>query len=477
MKGEAEKVIVPRKFQPFPFEYHTQLTLRVEALTNRGIGVCRTSIPDLPDKKQGSNEEKSKVSDHENGWVIFVPNVIPGELITCRIYRNYKSYSDADLISIDDPSENRVDPVCPLFSECGGCQYQHMNIESQREWKTSQVQELLERIGKFEKKSFPPVLPTVGTNEIYNYRSKITPHYDRAVPGDDGRLKIRAIGFKKKANRQIVDVPECHIATEAINNKLTELREAKFLEAKEGRLKRPKKGATILLRDAHRFSGESDSEEAVRVVENDPNVYVKTKVKDLNFRFLAGNFFQNNPYMLPVMVEYVVGPSIQPNAEGQKMTHFIDCYCGSGLFCLSAAAHFDVCVGIEVNEKAVEEAQINAEINNIDNCKFLAASAEAIFESKTPVKEGANTLLVKDFPRERTVVCVDPPRKGCSEEFLSQLYTFGPQRVVYMSCDPATQARDAEGIVAAGYKILSSQPFDLFPQTRHIENLIIFEKL
>lgn len=476
-EGEAEKSVVPRKFQPFPFEYHTELTLRVEALTNRGIGVCRTSIPNLSEDPRGSNKEESENDDKEDGWVIFVPNVIPGELVTCRIYRNYKSYSDADLVSIDDPSPNRVDPVCPLSSECGGCQYQHMNIESQREWKTSQVQELLERIGKLEKESFPPVLPTVGTNEVYNYRSKITPHYDRARPGNDGRLHIKAIGFKKKANRQLVDVPECHIATEAINNKLTELREAKFLEANEGRLKRPKKGATLLLRDAHRFSNDNESEESV--VENDPNVYVKTKVKDLTFRFLAGNFFQNNPYMLPVMVDYVVGPSIQPNAEGNKMTHFIDCYCGSGLFCINAAAHFDVCVGIEVNEKAVEEAQMNAEINSIGNCKFVAASAEAIFESKTPVKvkKGGDKLLVKDFPRETTVVCVDPPRKGCSEEFLSQLYTFGPQRVVYMSCDPATQARDAEGIVAAGYRIVSSQPFDLFPQTRHIENLVIFEKI
>ena len=180
--------------------------------------------------------------------------------------------------------------------------------------------------------------------------------------------------------------------------------------------------------------------------------------------------------MLPVMVDHVVvaaATTVSGNNDNNKMTHLIDCYCGSGLFSLSTAASFDVCVGIEVNEKAIEEARQNAELNGIDNCAFVAASAEAIFDSTTPVE---GDVLVQDFPRDTTVVVCDPPRKGCSEEFLDQLYTFGPQRIVYMSCDVATQARDVKGIVAAGYEITSVQPFDLFPQTRHIECLIVLEK-
>jgi 23S rRNA (uracil1939-C5)-methyltransferase/tRNA (uracil-5-)-methyltransferase len=112
------------------------------------------------------------------------------------------------------------------------------------------------------------------------------------------------------------------------------------------------------------------------------------------------------------------------------------------------------------------------------NCKFVAASAEAIFMSHDPIQleTFTTTTYVKDFPKDNTVVVIDPPRKGCSEEFLEQLYSYASQRVVYMSCDPATQARDAEGIVKAGYTIVSIQPFDLFPQTRHIESLIVFEK-
>jgi 23S rRNA (uracil1939-C5)-methyltransferase/tRNA (uracil-5-)-methyltransferase len=179
------------------------------------------------------------------------------------------------------------------------------------------------------------------------------------------------------------------------------------------------------------------------------------------------------------MVDHVVAAATKHGRNGMQMTHLIDCYCGSGLFCLTAASYFQVLVGIEVVDKAVEEARENAALNGIENCAFVAASAEAIFESKQPVLLPSlqrEPCLVRDFPRDETVVVVDPPRKGCSPEFLAQLYNFGPQRVVYMSCDPATQARDAKGIVENGYEITSIQPFDLFPQTRHIESLIVFER-
>jgi len=435
------------------------------------------------------------------------------------------------MLEILEPSPHRVEPKCPLFALCGGCQYQHMNIDLQREWKTRQVKDILERIGKFQFQDLeqndhnspksqdnhvanPNILPNVlyasGTREQYGYRSKITPHYD--APLRNPSKEIDAIGFKQKTSRRLVDVTRCDIATEAINEALTKVREDKFLEAREGRLKRPKKGATLLLRDAHQYAPHKSSLEQNTnpepVVETDHNTYVQTSVKDITFRFLAGNFFQNNPFVLPIMVDHVVGASIRPNVDGEKMTHLIDCYCGSGLFCLTSAKEFQLCVGIEVNDKAVEEAKFNAQLNGVQNCKFVAASAEAIFESDDPIEiaghaveqgddENDNmneetpcqqlqqqhnsqreqsSLFVRDFPKDRTVVVVDPPRKGCSAEFLDQLYRFRPQRIVYMSCDPATQARDARGIVDAGYEVTSIQPFDLFPQTRHIENLMVFEK-
>ena len=447
----APEVKIPRKFVPFPFDYHEELTLQVSALTNLGMGICRTPVA-----VQSEDGEDDSSGGETSEWVIFVPNVIPGETVKVRVFRNHKNYSDADLMEVLEKSEDRVEPVCSLSEICGGCQYQHLAIDSQRVWKTKQVEELLEKIGGL---SGIAVTPTLGTSETLNYRSKITPHYSAPKKVGPDSYEIGSIGFKQRTSRQLIDVPHCHIATEAINERLVDLREAKREEALAGQLRRPKRGATLLLRDADEG------------VITDHNTYVTSTVKGLQFRFLAGNFFQNNPYMLPVMVDHVVDAAIK-KAGDTEMTHLIDCYCGSGLFCLSLSAHLQKCVGIEVNEKAIVEAQENAALNDITNCAFVAASAEAIFDSD----EEVFGQLVKEFPKESTVVVCDPPRKGCSEEFLEQLYQFAPQRVVYMSCDPATQARDAKGIVEAGYSIMSVQPFDLFPQTRHIECLIVFEK-
>lgn len=455
--------------------------MRIESLTNLGFGIARVEVDENSHKDTGARKATS-INDNERKWVIFIPNVIPDELVKVSVYRNYASYSDADLLEIIEPSPDRIEPQCSLATICGGCQYQHITIDRQRQMKTAQVQELFERLGGFDTNEFPSVLDTLGTKEVFEYRSKITPHYEAPLRKKEWKralqqhgeaaskvCEIGSIGFKEKASRRLVDVPHCHIATPAINDALTQIRKDKREEARQGLLKKPTKGATLLLRD-------SDG-----VVETDHNVYVNTTVKDLVFRFQAGNFFQNNPYMLPKMVDLVVDAATKVSPYGKEMTHLIDCYCGSGLFAIGSSSSFDVCVGIEVNEKAVEEARENAALNGIVNCNFVSASAEAIFHSKDPVRiiddGNEKDLLVGDFPRESTVVVVDPPRKGCSEEFLEQLDEYKPARVVYMSCDPATQARDAKFLVSYGYEIVSIQPFDLFPQTRHIECLAVFERI
>lgn len=394
----------------------------------------------------------------------------------------------ADLVKVLEPSEDRVEPKCPLAGTCGGCQFQHMKIEKQREWKSNFVtkglfqQEIQGYKGMDEINA--KLLPVAGTDEIYGYRSKITPHYDAPIRVGEDDYEMQAIGFQQFMTRRLVDVEECPIATPPINDKYKETRADLHRQAKEGLLNNRKKrkrhrrsknkelGATLLFRHA------DDDENGNPVVVTDNNEYMTTTVKGIKFRYLAGNFFQNNNYVLPLMVDGVLSAALKPSAAGKVPSHLIDCYCGSGLFALSAASKFQLCVGIEVQEKAIEEATYNAEANNIKNCRFVAASAEAIFTSPPKVKmESGEEQSVGDFPRDQTVVVVDPPRKGCSGAFLEQLYAFGPQRVVYMSCGPATQARDAKGIVeVGGYDIVSIQPFDLFPQTKHIECLMVFEK-
>jgi 23S rRNA (uracil1939-C5)-methyltransferase/tRNA (uracil-5-)-methyltransferase len=442
-----DTVKVPAKFVSYPFGYRQEIEIRIDTLTNRGWGIGR--LPLDPELLSVVNEESTDVEQEEGStskWVIMVPNVVPGELVKVAIFRNFKSYSEADLVEILEPSADRVEPLCPLAQECGGCQLQHMSIEAQRHWKTVSVEEGLAQYGLSAK-----VEPALGTDEIYGYRSKLTPHFQapsrrkRGV-SKPGPASIDAIGFQKQTSRQIIDVPSCPIATPPINNRYASLR-YELLSQPTDR----KKGATLLLRQ-----GNLQDED----VTTDHKSFLTTTVRGLNFQYLAGNFFQNNLHVVPLMVDHVVEQAV----GGGGMTHLADCYCGSGLFAVSAAAHFDTCVGIEINDKAVEEATANAARNNITNCMFVASKAEGIFDE------------IQDFPRDTTAVVLDPPRKGCSPEFLQQLYEFRPRRIVYMSCDPTTQARDAEGIVGAGYSIVTVQPFDLFPQTRHIECLMILER-
>lgn len=395
--------MVPRKFVPHPFAYHQELDVRIENLTNEGSGVARV-----------------------DGWVVFVPFALPGEKVRCRIFRNHKNYSSADLVSVIEPSPERVEPVCQLFGTCGGCQYQHLDYAKQIEWKRRQVEELLKHMAKIEH----PVLPVIASPQRYGYRSKITPHFHRPKDGEIG-----AIGFLRVGTRHsMVDVEHCPIAMPQLNEELAAVRAQ--ARANQDAFKN---GATLLMRAAE--NGVLTKADQIAI----------EKVGDVKFEFQAGDFFQNNPFILPDFVGFAVD---EARASGAK--YLVDAYCGSGLFGISAARHFDEVIGVELSESAVRKAAHNAEINGLKNCRFLAADAREIFKE------------VPHAGRE-TVVIIDPPRAGCSEEFLQQLFAFDPSRVVYISCNPATQMRDLVLFAQAGFQLEKVQPFDLFPQTKHLE--------
>lgn len=398
----------PKNFVAEPFEYHQEVDLTIESLTNLGMGVGRV-----------------------DGWVVMVPFVIPGEKVKARIFRNFQNYSEADLIEVVEASPDRIDPGCELYRQCGGCQYQHVRYTRQLQEKTKHVEELMQKIGEIDH----PVELAKGSPKVYNYRSKITPHYQR--PGRDGSQPIGFLKFGRRS--QLVDVKQCPIATEAINEALPGARENAI---REGGKKRRQRGGTLLMRDV------------LEGVVTDPQAIVSERVGDVTFQFKAGEFFQNNPFILPELVNYVAA---EASAEGA--THLVDAYCGVGLFALSTAKRFSEVAGVEISEPAVRWAQANAKISGVNNVRFVIGKAEAIFRGLK--FEGSETAMV-----------IDPPRKGCDESFRQQLLEFRPQRVVYVSCDPATQARDLKEFVEGGYRITRIQPFDLFPHTRHIENVV-----
>jgi 23S rRNA (uracil1939-C5)-methyltransferase/tRNA (uracil-5-)-methyltransferase len=413
-------VVNKKKFNDRPFGYHQEIELEIATLTNLGVGLGRVPHPQEPASK----------------WVVMVPFTLPGERVRVRVYRNHKNFSEADIVSILAPSPQRIPPPCPAFGTCGGCQYQNLAYPEQLLWKRRQVEELL----KYMADTTFPVAPVIGSPVEYGYRSKITPHFN--APRGDG--KPLPIGFLRQGTRfDIIDAPRCIIATDAINARLAEARATVRTKAANGDYAR---GGTLLLRDA---SG--------AVTTNYDDIVTET-VGGLKLKFLARDFFQNNPFILPAFTGYA---REQAAASGARF--MVDAYCGSGLFALTAAPAFEQVAGIEISESSIVFAKQNAVANGLSNVTFQAGDAAAIFAGLT-------------FPAAETVVLIDPPRKGCDESFLNQLFSYGPRAVVYVSCDPATQMRDLKAFLAAGYELTAVQPFDLFPQTRHLECVITLRK-
>lgn len=448
-----------KKFNDHPFPYRTELELEISTLTNLGVGLGRVDI--------------------EGGrWVVMVPFTLPGERVKARVYRNHKNFSEADLLEVLTPSPHRIAPTCPLFGRCGGCQYQHLTYAEQLAWKRRQVEELLRHMADVEF----PVAPTVPSPREYGYRSKITPHFHVGRP-DDPRTPPASetpIGFLKQGTRfELVDVPACPIATPEINAKLPEVRARTRQRLAAGEFKRD---ATLLLRHAQEgviTDYDAVIHEVIAPAASNPIGYSNREAPSgdgasaneggnllgysaagggapLRLHFLARDFFQNNPFILPAFTGYV---REQAKASGARF--LVDAYCGSGLFALSCAPAFERVAGVEVSETSVKFARENAAANGIANAVFSAGDAATIFAG-----------LDASFVPADTAVVIDPPRKGCDESFLAQLFTFGPRAVVYVSCDPATQMRDLKSFLAAGYELTAVQPFDLFPQTRHLECVI-----
>jgi 23S rRNA (uracil1939-C5)-methyltransferase/tRNA (uracil-5-)-methyltransferase len=390
-----------KNFIATPFKYHEQIEFAIDDVTNLGMGLGRV-----------------------NGWVIMVPYVFTGEIVIVSVHKNLKNYSIGDLVKVVKSSSDRVEPKCPLFDICGGCQYQHIKYEKQLGLKRHQVSDVMKKLAGI---AFP-ISECLHGNRPYNYRSKITPHFQRSVP---------PIGFLKEGMRTIIDVEQCPIATERINDRLGVVRED-ILRNKSSL----KRGGTILLRDLGKR------------VETNPKAVVAQKIENFNFSYQAGEFFQNNSYALPQLANFVVRA-----AQGPK--YLIDAYCGVGVFGIMAAKNFEKVLGIEINEVAINFAKQNAHDNKVDNIHFVAGMAERIFENA-------------EFMGSETSIIIDPPRSGCTETFLSQLMAFDPAKIVYVSCAPDTQARDLK-ILWQKYSIEEIQPIDMFPQTRHIENIVVLK--
>ena len=340
-------------------------------------------------------------------FVVFVPFVITGETVEVEITEVKKNFARAKLLRVVTPSPERVAPECRYFGACGGCQYQHIGYAAQLRFKHKQIADLFERVGKISAEKIAPVIPCP---QPYGYRNRIMIRSQW-----NGPAKKLVIGFIRADNQFVEDIEECKIAEPVLNQQIKEVRANPP----------PKGGIKVVLR-----------------------------VQPENWDVPRDSFFQNNFFLLPKLVE-----TVREFLSASGARHLIDLYCGVGFFGIEAAGVVDSFVGVEYDKLAIAAARQNAASRKINNGEFVAAKVEEILPE-----------LLKKFSAEKTAVILDPPRKGCWPETLQLLRETKPAQVIYVSCHPATMARDLNILCADGvFELSRVQPLDMFPQTQHVE--------
>ncbi len=355
-----------------------------------------------------------------DGFVIFVPFAAPEDVVEIEIVERKKKFARGRLLKIIEPSPKRTVPLCRYYGRCGGCSYQHIDYEYQLKIKQRQVQEAFSRIGGMLQPQVSEVIPSP---RVYGYRGKAQLHAAKTAGGFH-------LGFMDVSGGKIVDIEHCDIMDETINEQIQHTRI---------------KGDVSFDNDDLIFwSGPPGH----------PDEAIVRVAKGREFLVPRTGFFQANLYLTDRMVAEVCSLV----GEKNKGT-IIDACCGSGLFSIFLAPYAQRMVGVEINEKSVKFARINAERHAIQNAEFICGDIEEVLKDQIR-KENAVDLII-----------LDPPRTGLSPEALTAISSLESQDIIYVSCNPATQARDVKFLNEHGYNLRSLQPLDMFAQTEHIETI------
>ena len=340
-------------------------------------------------------------------FVVFVPLVIEGEEVEAKIIEVKKSFARGELVKIIKPSKIRINAECEYFGDCGGCQYQHISYDEQLKIKQKQITDLFNRIGGF---SQDKVAPVIACPQTFNYRNRILIRSQW-----NGKAKKLLVGFRKRNSHWVVEINDCKIAEPALNKQIPKVRENP-----------PKRGG----------------------------IKINLRVTPEDWSVPDHSFFQTNFFILPKMVDQV-----RKIFKSNDSEYLIDTYCGVGFFAIELANLTKQFVGVESDKLAIKAAQENS-------IKFGATNGEFI-DGRT---EDLLPELLKKFSPNKTSVILDPPRKGCAPSAIEQLRKVKPSQIIYISCHPATLARDLNILCSEGvYKLERVYPIDMFPHTQHIE--------
>lgn len=436
----------------------------------------------------GMGSEGEGVGKIEN-FTVFIPHAIKGERCKVKIVKVNKNFAFGKLVEVVEPSLNRTEAVCSIYNRCGGCQIQHMSYKEQLEFKRQKVKDVINRIGKIDVE----VEPVIGMENPYRYRNKV----QLPIGKENGEVKI---GFYAQRSHQIIDISTCYIQDE-IGDKVIALTkewikqyniEPYNEEIHKGSIRhimirRAFKTGEVMVVIVTKTDELPHKEEFVNImVQNIPglksimqnvnnkktNVIMGEKnitlwgkdtivdyIGKFKFNISPLSFFQVNP----IQTEILYSKALEyADLKGQEIV--FDAYCGTGTISLFLSQKAKKVYGVEIIKEAIDNAIINAKENGIDNTEFIVGKSEEV------IPELINKGIKAD------VVVVDPPRKGCEKSLLEEIAKISPKRIVYVSCDPATLARDLGILRDLGYETKKVQPVDMFPQTGHVETVVLLQR-
>lgn len=444
------------------------------------------------------------VATAPDGKVIFLPNVVPGDVVDVQTFRKRKAYYEGKAIKFHELSQYRVDPVCEHFGVCGGCKWQNMNYSQQLTFKHNEVKNHLQRIGKVELPEFEEIL---GSEKQFFYRNKMEFGFSNsrwlteAEIANNGELDNRnAVGFHiPKMWDKILDIHLCHLQQDPSNAIRNEVRDfanqhgLAFFDPRnrEGLLRtlmirtvstgeimvlvqffddNKKEREMLLDHLAAKFPEITSLQYVVNQKANDTiydqNIetykgrdYILEEMEGLTFSINAKSFYQTNSeqaYELYKITRDFAG------LTGNELVY--DLYTGTGTIAQFVSKNAKKVIGVESVPEAIADAKVNAERNGITNCEFFVGDMKNVFNDAFIAQHGHPDVII-----------TDPPRDGMHKDVVEQILKIAPQRVVYVSCNSATQARDL-ALMDEKYKVTRVRPVDMFPQTHHVENVVLLVK-
>ncbi len=443
------------------------------------------------------------VAKAPEGQVIFIPNVVPGDVIDVQTFKKRKSYFEGKAIKFHTFSENRTEPVCEHFGSCGGCKWQNMKYEQQLFYKNNEVLNNLKRIGKIELPDFESIL---GSEKQFFYRNKMEFGFSNArwmteaeMQNTDYQSDKNALGFHiPKMWDKILDIHKCHLQQDPSNEIRNEIRKFAIDNGLHFFNPRQHEGLlrTLMIRTASTgeimvlvqfFENDKVKRELLlnHVYEKFPTItslqyvvnskandtlydqdiklykgrnYILEEMEGLHFSINAKSFYQTNSnqaYELYKITRDFAG------LTGNEVVY--DLYTGTGTIAQFIAKNAKKVIGVEAIPEAIFDAKENAKRNKITNCDFFVGDMKNVFNDEFIAQNG--------FP---DVIITDPPRDGMHKDVVAQILKIAPKKVVYVSCNSATQARDL-ALMDEKYKVTRVRPVDMFPQTHHVENVVLLE--